>query len=81
MSKTITIELPCEDCGAYILAQASPSADDIYRLIEVPLCDTDRDHRALACGTDCPVICEVCKQHHFVPCSSPARVEPPWCSG
>lgn len=52
-------EVQCVDCGC-----------DIIRDDELPAteqrCDTDRDHHAKLCGEDCPVICEACREHHFV---------------
>jgi len=53
-------EVECVDCSAVIIRDAARPAG-------AQRCDTDEAHHAEACGEDCPVICEVCCEHHFPP--------------
>jgi hypothetical protein len=60
MASTIApkcVEVDCVDCGAEILC---------FEHYEVSArCDTCEDHHTRDCGTDCPIICERCREHHF----------------
>jgi hypothetical protein len=51
-------EVQCVDCGCDIIRDEELS-DTEQR------CDTDRDHHDRDCGEDCPVICDLCLEHHF----------------
>lgn len=50
-------EVECVDCGCLVIVDG-----------EETRCDTDEAHHDRTCGEDCPVICMICKEHHFDPC-------------
>lgn len=59
-------EIECVDCGCD-LSECDLSDREIVR------CDTCENHYHEICGEDCPVICDVCRDHHFFhpnPCAS-----------
>jgi NTP pyrophosphatase (non-canonical NTP hydrolase) len=49
-------EVECVDCGCDLIRNPDMSEQR---------CDTDQAHHTKDCGEDCPVICEICKEHHF----------------
>jgi hypothetical protein len=56
---TRLFEVPCVDCGADIIEDAElPKSEQ--------RCDVCRDHYAENCDEDCPLICDACREHHFV---------------
>src|ERR1019366_4350175 len=57
-------EVECVDCSAVIIR-------DSERPTNEQRCDTDEAHHTETCGADCPVICDVCGEHH----------SPPYCGG
>ena len=53
-------EIPCVDCGCDLIRDRERPAHE-------QRCGTDDAHWRQGCGEDCPVICEVCREHHFLP--------------
>lgn len=62
-------EVECVDCGCDLLVDGVEEQT-------APRCDTCEAHFTKGCGKDCPVICDVCKEHHFFnpdPCDNEGR--------
>jgi hypothetical protein len=66
MTDAIDDEVVCVDCGCDLIRHE----DEVYAtgIRGAPRCDTDDYHHHQLCGADCPVICDVCYEHHFNGC-------------
>jgi hypothetical protein len=51
-------EVECVDCGCDIIRNPDLSERE-------QRCDVDEAHHTKDCGADCPVICDLCLEHHF----------------